>query len=118
MPRSEVRRVCAVVVMVASLIVGISCSSSTKSSSASGTGTSLDDRTPERGGKLVFGVTAEANSWDPTSAQWTVDSHLVASSFYEPLVAVGPNYTFFPQLAEAVTPNEDFTQWTIRTAKE
>jgi ABC-type transport system substrate-binding protein len=101
----------ALAIVTTSMLAAASCSSS--STESSGAGTSIEEGTPEQGGKLVFGLTAETNGWNPTLDQWTVDSHLVASSFYEPLVAVGPDYNLVPQLAEVIQPNDDYTQWTL-----
>jgi peptide/nickel transport system substrate-binding protein len=110
MSGSSVRRMIALTLVVTSLLVGVSCSSSGNSS---GTGTTLDESQPVSGGKIVFGLTAETNGWNPTKDQWTVDGHLVASSFYESLTAVGPDDDIVPELAESLDHNDDFTQWTI-----
>ena len=99
-------------VVMASMLIMASCSSSSKESS--GAATTLDEAQPVSGGTLTFGLTSETNGWNPTKDQWSIDSHLVASSFYEPLVAVGPDYDLVPQLAQAIDHNDDFTQWTIR----
>lgn len=115
MSRPGIARMLAVAAVAMAVLAGAACSSSNSSSESSSTATSLDESTPVRGGSLVFAVTAEANGWNPATDQWTADSHLVASSFYESLVAVGQNYALVPQLAESVTPNDDFTVWTIRT---
>jgi ABC-type transport system substrate-binding protein len=99
-------------VVLALGIAAIGCGSSSDDQ-GSGASTTLDEARPEQGGKIVFGITAETNGWDPTKDQWTVDGHLVASSFYEPLMAVGPDYNIVPQLAEVVEHNDDFTEWTF-----
>jgi ABC-type transport system substrate-binding protein len=101
----------ALAVVLTSMVAGVSCSSS--STESSGAGTSIAEAEPVRGGRLAFGVTAETNGWNPALDQWTVDSHLIASSFYEPLVAVGPDYNLVPQLAEVIDHNDDFTEWTL-----
>lgn len=113
MSRSDVRRALGLLIALCTFATAIGCSSSTDESS--GATTTAEEAPPTRGGRLVFGVTAEANGWNPASDQWTVDSHLVASTFYESLAAVGQNYAIVPQLAESITPNADFTEWTIRT---
>lgn len=112
MSRSDVRRMFAPALVAALLLAGVSCSSSSNESASSDT--PVDQAEPVSGGKLVFGLTAETNGWNPTTDQWTVDGHLVASSFYDALTAVGPNYTIVPELAEVVSPNDDFTEWTIK----
>ena len=112
MARSRIGRALALTVVMMSMLASAACSSSSTNSSA--TGTSIDEADPVAGGALNFGLTSETNGWNPTKDQWTVDSHLVASSFYEPLVAVDPNYDLVPQLAAAIEPNDEFTQWTIR----
>ncbi len=72
-----------------------------------------DERDAVVGGKVVFGLTAESSGWSPVADQWALDGHLVASTFYEPLMAVAPNRSIVPELALAVEHDDRYTAWTI-----
>jgi len=79
-----------------------------------GTGTTLDGRsTPVRGGTLVIGLTAESSGWSPVADQWALDGHFVASAIYDPLMAVAPDRSIVPELAEVVEHDDSFTRWTL-----
>jgi ABC-type transport system substrate-binding protein len=69
--------------------------------------------TPKRGGQIVFGNEAEDDSMDPASAQWDESGINYARSVYDPLTIIGADGTVKPYLAESVTANPDYTQWTI-----
>ncbi len=68
---------------------------------------------PVPGGSVVFALEAETNGWDPTAAQWAASGLQVALSIYDPLAATTPDGGWAPYLAEAIVPNDDYTQWTI-----
>ena len=74
---------------------------------------SEDESQATRGGKLVFGLTAESSGWSPVADQWALDGHFVASTIYDPLMAVAPNREIVPELAEVVEHNDDFSRWTL-----
>jgi ABC-type transport system substrate-binding protein len=73
-----------------------------------------DESAITRGGRIVIGLNAESNGWSPVADQWTLPAHMAASTFYESLMAVGPDGSVQPQLAEGMTHNDDFTEWQIR----
>ena len=77
---------------------------------------SEDESQAVRGGKLVFGLTAESSGWSPVADQWALDGHFVASAIYDPLMAVAPDGQIVPELAEVVEHNDDFTTWTLAPA--
>ena len=69
---------------------------------------------PRRGGTLTFGLEAET-----TSGYCLPDSLLAAagiqvvSAIYDTLVTLNAKGEYVPYLAKSVTPNADYTQWTI-----
>jgi peptide/nickel transport system substrate-binding protein len=70
---------------------------------------------PVVGGKIVIGVEAEtSNPWTPAKMQCDVGCQLKIRTVYEPLAAVDESGEWRPYLAEAITPNADATEWTIK----
>ncbi|MEZ5207799.1 MAG: ABC transporter substrate-binding protein [Acidimicrobiales bacterium] len=69
--------------------------------------------TPPTGGRLVYGVAYDVNTWSPFVERWLASGQVAAQAFYEPLATVDEDGTVVPFLAAAITPNADFTQWTI-----
>jgi ABC-type transport system substrate-binding protein len=65
------------------------------------------------GGQLVFGLGAETDNWNPATARWGTGGTIVANSIFDRLVAYDENDQPTPYLLEALTPNEDFTEWTM-----
>lgn len=50
---------------------------------------------------------------DPASNHWDQAGFTYASLVYEPLAVVGPDGTVHPYLARTITPNDDYTRWTV-----
>ncbi len=84
-------------------------SSSTSSSSNAGVSTA----TPKPGGSLTFATEAEIDGFDPTQDRWDSSGYMYIRTVYDNLVAFDTNGNAKPYLAQSVTPNSDYTQWTI-----
>ena len=69
---------------------------------------------PVPGGDLVFAVEAETDGWDPTVNRWAVSGHQIAQTVFDTLAAFNEDGEAVPYLAESLTPNDDFTEWTIK----
>jgi len=69
---------------------------------------------PVVGGKLVYGLAAETNGWDPTTSQWGPWGLTVARTFFDTLTVFDEDGEIHPYLAESFTPNDDYTSWTIK----
>jgi peptide/nickel transport system substrate-binding protein len=70
---------------------------------------------PVPGGALVVSGEAEvANPWTPAAMQCDSYCSERARSFYDPVAAVGEDLKVHGVLAETITPNKDFSQWTIK----
>jgi ABC-type transport system substrate-binding protein len=65
------------------------------------------------GGVLQVGLGSETTGWDPSSAQWAGSGYNVANAIFDRLMAYDEQGNPVPYLAESMTPNEDFTLWTI-----
>ncbi|HUF98675.1 MAG TPA: ABC transporter substrate-binding protein [Ilumatobacter sp.] len=75
------------------------------------------DTTPDpvKGGTLRYGLEADVDGLNPTVSALTAASGLViASAVYDTLAAYAADGSVVPYLAESFTPNEDFTQWTVK----
>ena len=66
-----------------------------------------------RGGSVTIGTMAEVNGLNPATAQWDTNGILYANTVYDPLMWVAADGTAQPYLAESLTPNQDYTVWTM-----
>jgi peptide/nickel transport system substrate-binding protein len=69
---------------------------------------------PQRGGHLVYGLESDPNGLDPTRNAWDNSGIQLANALYDPLVAVNAEGEFEPYLAESLTPNVTYTQWSVK----
>ncbi len=68
----------------------------------------------QRGGSLRYAVEAETgDGWCLQEAQLAISGILVARAIYDTLTVPNAEGEYVPYLAEAVEPNEDYTEWTI-----
>jgi len=90
------------------------CSSGSGSGpSASGSRDGISSATPRRGGQLVFGVEAEEGGFDPGADHFDETGVQYARTVFDPLTVIAADGTIQPYLAQEVTPNGDYSQWTI-----
>lgn len=68
---------------------------------------------PKTGGSLIFGVDAEEKGFSPTQGTFDEVGILYARTVFDPLMILTAKGTPVPYLAESVTPNSDYTVWTI-----
>ena len=69
---------------------------------------------PVPGGKMVIGIEAESDGFDPTKNRFAVSGLTVANAVFDPLIAQNQDGDFVPYLAETMEPNDDHTQWTMK----
>jgi ABC-type transport system substrate-binding protein len=70
---------------------------------------------PVPGGTLIVSGEAEvAQPWTPAAMQCDSYCQQRARTFYDPIAAVGADNKVHPYLAETITPNADFTEWTVK----
>ncbi|MFB4278994.1 MULTISPECIES: ABC transporter substrate-binding protein [unclassified Nonomuraea] len=69
---------------------------------------------PTQGGRLVYGLSADANGFNPVTDQFAAQSYSMAGSIIEPLVSVDANGEWKPYLAESLTPSKKYDEWTIK----
>jgi peptide/nickel transport system substrate-binding protein len=68
---------------------------------------------PRRGGSLTFGVDAEEQGFNPTTARFDEVGVMYARTVFDPLTIITANGGWAPYLAQSVTPNADYTKWTV-----
>lgn len=69
---------------------------------------------PTPGGALAFGLGAETDGWNTTSARWAASAYIVGNTIFDPLAVYGPDGEPVPYLAESFDANDDFTVWTLK----
>ncbi len=79
-----------------------------------GSSTTVDAGTPVSGGKVVYGVESDTGGgFCLPSGQLAISGVMVAVSIYDPLTWPNDKGEYVPYLAQSVTPNADYTEWTI-----
>ncbi len=121
--RPSPRTAAVLVVMTLTSLLLVACSSSSTSSDAprpTGTDTAAKsnvtlpaDGAPRSGGKVVYGLEAESDGWNPTQSRWAVSGTQVGLAIYDPLAAYDTDGAAQPYLAASFSPNADFTRWTV-----
>ena len=61
-----------------------------------------------------MGVEAEVDGFDPTKNRFDVTGLTYAATVFDPLATYGKDNKVHPYLAESITPNADYTVWTIK----
>jgi peptide/nickel transport system substrate-binding protein len=106
-----------VLVLLAVALVATSCAkvSSGSTQESGGDDDDADAGAPQYGGRMVYALEAETtNGWCLQEGQLAIAGIQVARTIYDTLTVPNGNGEFVPFLAEAVTPNADFTEWSIK----
>ncbi len=79
------------------------------------TTTTAAELTPKPGGTLVMGIEADTgNPWVPGIATPAISGNMIMNAVFDTLGRVGTDGKFHGWLAESITPNADYTVWTIK----
>jgi peptide/nickel transport system substrate-binding protein len=73
-----------------------------------------NEEQPKPGGKLIYGLIAESNGWNPSNSQWAASGLEVAHAMFDTLSMYDTDSKIQPFLAESFTPNPSFTEWRIK----
>jgi len=68
---------------------------------------------PKRGGSLTIGVNAEEQGFNPATGRFDNTGFMYARTVFDPLMVVDAKGNVVPYLAQSVTPNADYTVWTV-----
>jgi peptide/nickel transport system substrate-binding protein len=90
------------------------CSGGGTTSPTPGTG---PEGTPVPGGRLVYGLGADADGFNPVSDAFTPESYAMGGTIIEALAAIDAGDRWRPLLAESITPERNSTQWRIKLRK-
>ncbi len=106
--------------LLLALVVPLASLSACGDDDGAGSGTSgsedrerAADETPVPGGKLVYGLTTDADGWVPGTNRWTSGGLNIARAVYDPLAAFDADGVPHPYLAEKIEPSDDFKTWVI-----
>jgi len=80
----------------------------------SNTGVIESTDTPRPGGKIVYGLMAETNGWNPATNQWGPSGLQVTNAIFDTLIAYDEHSAFKPFLAESFDHSADGKQWTFK----
>jgi ABC-type transport system substrate-binding protein len=117
--RLSLRRSGLLLLLAVVLLVGAGCGGSDDGDDggdgggAAPTATTEPEADPVAGGSLVYGIEAESDGWNPTTASWSLSGLLIGQSVYDPLAAYDVDGVAQPYLAESFDHNDDYTEWTI-----
>jgi ABC-type transport system substrate-binding protein len=92
------------------------CSSGSGPSNAAkptGSRNGITSAAPKKGGSITFGTEDEDQSFDPATGRFDETGVLYARTVFDPLTIVAADGSVQPYLAQSVTPNEDYSVWTI-----
>jgi peptide/nickel transport system substrate-binding protein len=95
------------------------CGSGSGSGSSSGTTNAgghpngVSTATAKRGGQLLFGTEAEEKGFSTTQGTFDTTGIMYARTVFDPLAIIDANGNVQPYLAQSITPNADYTAWTI-----
>jgi ABC-type transport system substrate-binding protein len=73
----------------------------------------ITSASPKKGGSLTFGVEAEEQGFDPATGRFDETGVLYARTVFDPLTIIAQDGSVQPYLAKSVTPNPDYSVWTI-----
>jgi peptide/nickel transport system substrate-binding protein len=114
------RRSTVLIAVLTVALLGVGCQGSTDRWTPGGDNDELLSSGPDNGrpvpvpgGRLVVGVPAETNGWNPFIDQWADSGTMVGTSMIEPLAIQDNDGRAEAWLAERWEPNADHTQWTI-----
>lgn len=97
------------VAVAAWLVLAVACSSSDDGVEASDPAPPA----PRRGGSVVVGTGAEVDGLNPMVNQWSGPGYVIGRAVMDPLVVMDRDGDWQPYLAQDITPNETFTEWTF-----
>ena len=102
--------------MVLALVLAACGGSSGSKSSSGGSsgGSGGGEGKPVSGGTIKYALEGATTAFCPPTGQWAIAGIMVAQSIYDTLTRPTDNpEVYAPYLASSITPNADYTQWTI-----
>ncbi|MFZ4517291.1 MAG: ABC transporter substrate-binding protein, partial [Microthrixaceae bacterium] len=104
----------AVLLGVTAALLAAACGGGSDGDKGASGGSGGSSETPARGGSVTYGLEAEtAGGWCLPEAQLAISGIQEARAIYDTLTAPDATAQYKPYLAKTVTPNADYTRWTI-----
>jgi ABC-type transport system substrate-binding protein len=100
--------------VVALAMIGAACSGGGSDDGEGSGGSQGPSGEPRRGGNLRYGVEAETSGLNPTSDRFAASAYLMGNAVFDPLTRLDEDGNYSPWLAESITPNDDYTEWTVK----
>jgi peptide/nickel transport system substrate-binding protein len=104
--------------LAAAVVVLLAACASVRSGATQPSGGDDDDAdagAPQRGGTLTYGLEAETtNGWCLPEGQLAIAGIQVGRTIYDTLTVPAGDGSFAPFLAESLTPNAEYTEWSIK----
>ena len=72
-----------------------------------------EEAKPTPGGKMIFGLEADSDGFDPTKNRFAISGHMVASAVYDSLMRIDKDRKVVPNLAKSLEPSADYKTWTL-----
>lgn len=73
----------------------------------------ISQATPRRGGSITVGMNSEVTDLLPSASHYDNTGYTYASTIFDTLAYMGTDKKPHPYLAESITPNADYSAWTI-----
>ena len=105
------------VLLAVAVCAGCASSSSSKGGGDTATtrpGAAYDAATARDGGTVTVGLSAETDGWNPVASQWSAQGYAIGGAVFDPLITGGADGKAHPYLAESVTPDATYANWTIK----
>lgn len=100
--------------LLAALALAIAACGGGGDDNGGGGGGGGDEGQPVRGGKVVYGLEGSTTNFCIPRAQLAISGIMVVTAIYDTLmVPTNDPEVYAPYLAKSVTPNDDYTEWTI-----
>ncbi|MCG5212785.1 ABC transporter substrate-binding protein [Streptosporangium soli] len=90
------------------------CSAGPRPGTGAASGPPSAGASPVAGGRLVYGLSADAAGFNPVTDQFAAQTYSMVSPIVESLVGIGADGEWKANLAESLTPNTDSDEWTIK----
>lgn len=107
------RRIGAIAILVALLSGAVAAGAGCTDQTSSGTENAEPQPDARNGGRLVVGIASPLDDVVPATREWTPSELQFARAVYDSLAVYDDNYELRPELAQSITPNDDFTDWVI-----
>lgn len=82
--------------------------------SGSGPSSSNDNGKPTNGGTITVGTEGEVDTLLPGASQWATTGVIESDVIFSSLMAPAKDGSYVPMLAKSLSPNADFTKWTLK----